>query len=49
MKSVMDINDIWDALEARTIWQSVGKAQKAKAKQRSDAVAKLKALTGGAG
>ncbi len=52
MKTVLDINDIWDALEGRHRWSSAAAAKKDEAaaeKRRGEMHAKLKALSGGAG
>lgn len=47
MKTVLDINDLWDALEARRVWQSKAEDERATAKRGREQQARLKALQGG--
>lgn len=47
MKTTLDINDLWDALEAQRVWNSWAKIERDQATRRREQATKLKALQGG--
>ncbi len=47
MKTTLDIDDLWDALEAHDVWKSWSEAQSDNSKIEAARVTKLRALTGG--